>query len=199
MITPSTQPDPIDKLLTKIMKEAEQELQPMKYASFFQRTIARLVDMAIVTALAMGIAYLAFNFIRKDTPQEATYIIDGLKQALPAFGIMLWVLLYSPIMESTGGTVGKRIMGIKMVSDVTIYKKTSVTRFGGQEIFSYDSSSHKNKNPRFLNCFFRAWVYLVFIMLLVLPAIASCLFVLFNDKKMAFHDKMFNMICVSYR
>lgn len=176
MITPSTQPDPIDKLLTKNMKEAEKELQPIKYASFFQRTIARLIDMSIVAGLAIGTAYLAFNFIRQNTPEDAAYIIDGLKQALPAFGIMLWVTLYSPLMESTGGTIGKRIMGIKMVNDDV-----------------------EHKSPRFLTCAARAWVYLVFIMLLIIPAIASCIFVLFNEKKMTFHDKMFNMVCVSYR
>ena len=176
MIAPSKHSDPIDKLLNKIMKEAEQELQPVKYASFFQRVIARLIDMALITGVTVGIGYLAFNFIRKDTPQDAAFIINGLTQALPALGIMLWVTLYSPILESTGGTLGKRIMGIKMVND-----------------------DDERKNVRFLTCAARAWVYLVFIMLLVLPAIASCLFVLFNDKKMAFHDKMFNMICVSYR
>ncbi|GDX52069.1 hypothetical protein LBMAG27_11160 [Bacteroidota bacterium] len=176
MIAPSTQTDPIDKLLTKIMIEAEQELLPIKYASFFQRTIARLVDMGFITGLAIGTGYLAFNFIRQNTPDEAAYIIDGLKQALPAFGIMLWVTLYSPLMESTGGTIGKRIMGIKMAND-----------------------DAENKSPRFLTCAARAWVYLVFIMLLVIPAIASCIFVLFNDKNMTFHDKMFNMVCVNYR
>lgn len=176
MITPSTQPDPIDKLLKKIMKETEQELQPVKFASFFQRVVARLVDMSLITGITLGIGYLAFSFIRKDTPESAAYIIDGLKQALPAFGIMIWVTLYSPLMESTGGTIGKRLMGIKMVNDNMEYKK-----------------------PRFLTCAARAWVYLVFIMLLIIPAIASCIFVLFNDKKMTFHDKMFNMVCVNYR
>lgn len=176
MITPSTQPDPIDKLLKKIMKETEQELQPVKFASFVQRVVARLVDMSLITGITLGIGYLAFSFIRKDTPESAAYIIDGLKQALPAFGIMIWVTLYSPLMESTGGTIGKRLMGIKMVNDNMEYKK-----------------------PRFLTCAARAWVYLVFIMLLIIPAIASCIFVLFNDKKMTFHDKMFNMVCVNYR
>ena len=176
MIAPSKHPDFIDKLLTKIMNEAEQESKPVIYASFTQRVIARLIDMAIITGVTVVVGYLAFNFIRKDTPQEAAFIINGLTQALPAFGIMLWVTLYSPIMESTGGTIGKRIAGIKMVND--------------------DS---ERKNVRFLTCAARAWVYLVFIMLLLLPAIASCVFVLFNDKKMAFHDKMFNMVCVSYR
>lgn len=176
MITPSTQPDPIDKLLKKIMKETEQELQPVKFASFVQRVVARLVDMSLITGITLGIVYLAFSFIRKDTPESAAYIIDGLKQALPAFGIMIWVTLYSPLMESTGGTIGKRLMGIKMVNDNMEYK-----------------------NPRFLTCAARAWVYLVFIMLLIIPSIASCIFVLFNDKKMTFHDKMFNMVCVNYR
>ncbi len=176
MITPLTQSDSIDKLLTKIMTEVEQELHPIKYASFFQRTIARLVDMSIVTGIAVGASYIAFNFIRQDTPESAVYIIDGLKQALPAFGIMLWVTLYSPIMESTGGTIGKRIIRVKIVND-----------------------DAEHKNPRFLTCAARAWVYLVFIMLLVVPAIASCIFVLFNDKKMTFHDKMFNMVCVRNR
>ncbi len=176
MITPSTQPDPIDKLLKEIMEETEQELQQVKFASFFQRVVARLVDMSLITGITLGIGYLAFSFIRKDTPESAAYIIDGLKQALPAFGIMIWVTLYSPLMESTGGTIGKRLMGIKMVNDNMEYKK-----------------------PRFLTCAARAWVYLVFIMLLIIPAIASCIFVLFNDKKMTFHDKMFNMVCVNYR
>ncbi len=176
MITPSTQPDPIDKLLKEIMEETEQELQQVKFASFFQRVVARLVDMSLITGITLGIGYLAFSFIRKDTPESAAYIIDGLKQALPAFGIMIWVTLYSPLMESTGGTIGKRLMGIKMVNDNMEYKK-----------------------PRFLTCAARAWIYLVFIMLLIIPSIASCIFVLFNDKKMTFHDKMFNMVCVNYR
>ncbi len=176
MIASTSQPDPIDKLLNKIMKEAEQELQPVKYASFIQRVIARLIDMTLITGVTLAIGYFMFSFIRKDTPEDAAFIINGLTQALPALGIMLWVTLYSPIMESTGGTIGKRIAGIKMVND----------------------DSERN-NVRFLTCAARAWVYLVFIMLLVLPAIASCVFVLFNDKKMTFHDKMFNMVCVSYR
>ena len=158
------------------MNETKHEALAVKYATFTQRVIARLIDMVLLTGVTVGIGYLAFNFIRKDTPQDAAYIINGLTQALPALGIMLWVTLYSPIMEITGGTIGKRIMGIKMVND--------------------DS---ERKNVRFLTCAARAWVYLVFIMLLAIPSIASCVFVLFNDKKMAFHDKLFNMVCINYR
>ena len=166
-------PDPIEKILNHLMKETEEEFQPVVYATFFQRTIARLIDMALIAGITIGTSWLAFNFIRNDSPEEATYIIDGLTQALPAFGIMLWVTLYSPIMESTGGTIGKRIMGIRMVNE-----------------------TGERKNVRFLTCAARAWIYLVFIILIVAPAIASCVFVLFNEKKQAFHDKMFGMICI---
>ncbi|HAP01816.1 MAG TPA: hypothetical protein DCQ93_07840 [Bacteroidetes bacterium] len=184
-------PDPIDKLLSRIIKQVENDEQPVRYANFFQRTIARLIDMLIVAGIAIGISYSAFSFIRHDTPQDADFIINGLTQALPAFGIMLWVTLYSPILESTGGTIGKRIFRIKMVND-----------------------DEDRGNLRFLTCAARAWVYLVFIMLSapallfpyvlgivvapVLPAFASCLFMLFNPSKQCFHDKMFNMICVKY-
>lgn len=156
--------------------ETEIELATIQYATFFQRVIARIIDMAIIIGIAKGVSYLAFNFIQQDTPETAEYIIDGLNQALPAFAIMLWVTLYSPIMESTGGTVGKRIIGIKMVED-----------------------NDQHKSPRFLNCAARAWIYLIFVMLLIIPAIASCIYVLYNDKKITFHDKMFDMVCVSYR
>jgi uncharacterized RDD family membrane protein YckC len=75
-------------------------------------------------------------------------------------------------LESTGGTVGKRILGIQLVSEKTYHL------------------------PAFRFCFGRTWLYLVFVVLAVIPSILACLAVLISDKKQAWHDKMTGMVCI---
>lgn len=164
-------PDPIDKLLNRILKEAEME-STIRYATFGQRLAARLIDTAIVLAAAFIIQQLAVVVIKSDNAYNVEFILRSLDQAVPALAIMMWVLVYSPVMESTGGTVGKRIAGIRLISEK-----------------NYDV-------PAFRYCFGRTWLYLVFIVLALIPAVLSGVAMLFNNKKQAWHDKLSGMICI---
>jgi uncharacterized RDD family membrane protein YckC len=76
-----------------------------------------------------------------------------------------------PVMEFLGGTVGKRIMGIHLL----------------------DASSLQP--PDFMNCFGRGLAYLVLCVVIV-PAIISCLAVLYTPKKQAWHDFVSNVVAV---
>jgi uncharacterized RDD family membrane protein YckC len=167
----SNKPDPIDKLLSRILKEAEFESN-IRYASFGQRLTARLIDTAILLSLAFLIEQMAVLFIKSDNLYNVEFILRSLDQAVPALAIMIWVLVYSPVMESTGGTIGKRIVGIRLLNEN-----------------NFDI-------PAFRYCFGRTWLYLVFFVLAVVPSILSGLAVLFSDKKQAWHDKLTGMICV---
>lgn len=167
-----TQNDPVEKILNHIIEEVEKESSPPEFASFFQRVISRLVDTAIILGITYSIQYVAFYFIQKDNIYNADYIEHGLSQAAPALAIMIWVLLYSPIMESTGGTIGKRLMGIKLVDENSL------------------------QVPPFRNFIVRTWIYLVFIILAVFPAILSCLAYFVSDKKQTWHDKFGGVICI---
>ncbi len=167
----SNKPDTIDKLLNRIIKEAQMETT-IRYATFSQRSMARMIDAALVLALAYIIQQFFVAFIKSDNIYNVEHILRSTDQAVPALALMLWVLVYSPAMESTGGTVGKRLLGIRLVSEKTYHL------------------------PAFRFCFGRTWLYLVFVVLAVIPSILACLAVLISDKKQAWHDKMTGMVCI---
>jgi uncharacterized RDD family membrane protein YckC len=171
MISQPAQPDPIDQLLEKLSREARLE-QDQNLATFLQRAAARAIDTAIIAGVAYGAQMLAIYFIRRGEPYNVDFIVKSVQQAIPAFGLMLWVLLYSPVMESTGGTVGKRIMRIKLIDLNT------------------------GEVPLFRMCAARSWIYLIFVVLAVIPAIVSCLAFFISDYHQTWHDKLTNMICV---
>ncbi|MBK9729941.1 MAG: RDD family protein [Chitinophagaceae bacterium] len=171
MISQSAQPDPIDQLLDKITKEVKREEEQL-LASFLQRAVARTIDTAIIAGAAYGLQALSIYFITRDDPYNVEFITMSVRQAMPAFALMLWVLLYSPVMESTGGTVGKRIMRIKLVDLNT------------------------RQIPVFRMCAARSWIYLILVVLAGLPAVLSCLAYFISDYHQTWHDKLTNMICV---
>src|SRR5689334_19365316 len=103
MISQSAQPDPIDSLLEKISREVEIEQQHL--ATFLQRAIARIVDTALVFGAAYGAQLLFVQYIKGDNNYNVDFLVKSTEQAMPAFALMIWVLLYSPVMESTGGTI----------------------------------------------------------------------------------------------
>src|SRR4030095_2823795 len=111
MISQPTQPDPIDQLLEKISREVKWE-EEQRLATFLQRAVARTIDTAIIFGVAYGAQLIAVYFIKRGAPYNVDFIVKSVQQAMPAFALMLWVLLYSPVLESTGGTIGKRIMRI---------------------------------------------------------------------------------------
>ncbi len=172
MVSPTAQNDPVEKFLNHIIEEVEKETNPPVYASFLQRVISRLIDTAIILLITYSIQIVAFYFIKKDEIYNADYIMTGLSQAMPALAIMIWVLLYSPLMEASGGTVGKRIVGIKLVSEHTLGM------------------------PPYRNFMIRSWVYLVFIIIAVIPSILSCLAYFVSDKKQTWHDKLSEVVCI---
>ena len=114
MVSKSAQPDPIEQLLSKISQEVKREEEQL-LATFFQRAIARIIDTAIVFGTSYGLQEMAIYFINADNPYNVAFIVSSVKQAMPAFALMMWVLLYSPVLESLGGTIGKRIMRIRLV------------------------------------------------------------------------------------
>ena len=171
MISQPTQPDPIDQLLAKISKEVKQE-EDQKLATFFQRAVARTIDTAIILGIGYGSQVLSIYLIKKGEPYNVDFIAKSVQETMPAFALMIWVLLYSPIMESTGGTVGKRIMRIKLVDLNT------------------------GQTPYFRMCAARSWIYLIFVVLALVPAILSCLAFFVSDYHQTWHDKLTNIICV---
>jgi uncharacterized RDD family membrane protein YckC len=160
----------VENLLAQIM--ADSEMRQPAYATFWQRAAARIIDTAIIAGIVWFIQYWAIDFIRSDQNQNEAFILLRVKQAMPAFGLIIWFLLYSPILESLGGTVGKRILRIQLVDEKTM----SV--------------------PAFRLCSARSWLYMVFVVLLILPAIASCLAVFISPKKQTWHDQIVNVICI---
>lgn len=161
----------VDRLLQRIgwqtVAEDEQNL-----ATFVQRAIARLVDTAVVFAVAYAARELFIYFIRQGNVVNELYVITSIKQAMPALALILWVIVYSPVMESTGGTLGKRLVGIRLVELKT------------------------GRLPAFRVAAARAWIYLIFVVLLFAPAILSCLAFFISDYRQTWHDKLTGLICV---
>jgi len=171
MISQSAQPDPIDSLLEKISKEVWEE-EKDHLATFLQRAIARIVDTAIVFAAAYGSQLLFVQFVKSDNAFNVDSLVRSVEQATPAFALMIWVLVYSPMLESTGGTLGKRLVRIQLVDLET------------------------RETPLFRMCMARSWIYLVFVVLAFVPALHSCLAFFVSDYRQTWHDKLTNMVCV---
>ena len=174
MIPQSTQPDPIDTLLARIQNEVEQE-QGRQLATFLQRAFARTIDTMIVFGVAYGCEQLALWYVRSNQPFNEDFILKSIQQTMPAMALIFWSLFYSPILEGTGGTVGKRLMGIRLVDLQT------------------------GHIPMFRMCVARAWIYLIFVVLVFAPAILSCLAFFISDYNQTWHDKLTNMICIKVR
>lgn len=162
----------IDKLLEKIVREAEKEDTNFVYASFFQRVVARLVDTAVVLAVAYSLQLWFDHWVVASKTFNAAYLAHSMNQVMPAFAVIFWAVIYSPIMEGTGGSLGKRLMRIQLVDEKT----------KGQ--------------PAFRNCFARSVLYMLLILLILAPAVFSCVAVLFTEKKQTWHDLLTGMVCV---
>lgn len=79
-----------------------------KYASFSDRLSAIMVDYFIICFLSLIVYHLGqFN-------EELVEV--SIKEFVFLSSILFYRLLYSPIMESTGGTMGKRMYKLQVVS-----------------------------------------------------------------------------------
>lgn len=194
----TTNTDAIDELLNRVAIEAEAEYAP-NYATFFQRAIARTVDTALMFGLAYGFQKLMMGFIISDNNINLGFVIDSVKEATPAFALMIYSMIYSPIMEATGGTVGKRLVRIKLVE-----------------------AGKPNMAP-FRNYMSRSVIYLLFVVLSApflmtletlfkeptlthiltsaiaicfAPSFVSCLAFFISNHHQTWHDKISNVMCV---
>jgi uncharacterized RDD family membrane protein YckC len=88
-----------------------------KFATFWQRLLARIIDV-IVSSIIFGIFYL---FIQSQIDILNDYKYQNVESFL---GMCFYFLMYYPILESLGGTVGKKIIGIKSVLKSTLQTPT---------------------------------------------------------------------------
>ncbi len=140
-----------------------------KFASFGQRALARIIDVIIVGVI-MNILFVIFVSllqieITSSEQAKASEILSG-------FSTLFYFFLYQPILETRGGTFGKKIIGLRTIN--------------------LDTS----KEPTYTNSYKRSALYFVFIIGLGIPAILSCLAVLWNKNKQAWHDSMTNIAVV---
>ncbi len=140
------------------------ENQELKFASFGQRLLARLIDVIIVGLIAGVLAFILGS--NAPDPERA---IDGLARGL---GMLIFCFIYQPILETTGGTWGKKIVGLRTINLNT------------------------GKAPTIGNSYGRSALYFLFILLLVIPAFLSGLAVLWTKKKQTWHDSSTNIAVV---
>lgn len=138
----------------------------LKFASFGQRLLARLIDTVIVGISAGFIVGLLAGLNGN---------MDGrmIESSANGFGVLIYCFFYYPILESSGGTWGKRIVGIR-----TINLRTS-------------------RIPSATNSYGRALIYFLFLLLLTIPALLSGLAVLWSDKKQTWHDRLTNIAVIA--
>jgi uncharacterized RDD family membrane protein YckC len=79
-----------------------------KLASFRQRLFARMIDGFLSSIIFGTIYFIVVSLFDSQTSTD----IDNLESIL---GLSFFLLIYYPILDSLGGTVGKKIMGIKSV------------------------------------------------------------------------------------
>jgi uncharacterized RDD family membrane protein YckC len=134
------------------------------FASFGQRLIARIIDVIIVAIISEFIFVVFFSeyFI-------SSRMIDQQRRGI---SILVFYFLYQPLLESAGGTFGKKIIGFKTINIST-----------GQA-------------PSILNSYGRSLINLMYFMLFVIPAMLSGLAVLWSKKKQTWHDSSSNIIVV---
>ena len=190
--------DPIDHLLSKISAEAEAEYMP-RYATFLQRVIARIVDTLVVVGAAYGLKQMLMGFIISDNNQNLGYVLDSIDQATPAIALMFYSMLYSPIMESTGGSLGKRIVRIKLVAVGKPYLapfRNYMARSVIYLLFVVLSApfllrlEKLNSDPSISNIVYAC------ITICFAPGFLSCLAFFISDHKQTWHDKISNVMCV---
>ncbi|MFP8907468.1 MULTISPECIES: RDD family protein [Streptomyces] len=83
---------------------------PELVAPLGRRFLAKLVDGLVMAAIVAGITVPCS--IHLDTDPEG--VTEGLAITGIVFSLLFAFLLYDPVLTSTGGTVGKRLCGLKV-------------------------------------------------------------------------------------
>lgn len=160
------------------------EQPSLQYANFFQRAAARIIDLLLFSILY----WILSNVMKLEHQQNA--IISVL------LFLVFW-LLYYPIFESRKGTLGKILMGIYPVQNITLkppsisstYKKAflqlapllfSTAIFGLGDILGYQP----NYSAKFI------------ILISILFYLTDPLFIFFTEKKQTLHDIFAEIIVI---
>ncbi len=158
-------------MATSISKRTQDfSIEVITYAPFSSRVIARVIDLAVI-----GIIWFAFTqliILELKHLHSSQYLMNNFITGIEGGVVIFYCFFYMPIMEFFGGTVGKRVMGIHLLDAVTL------------------------QPPDFMNCFGRGLVYLVFCAMIGIPAVLSCMAVLYSAKKQTWHDLVSNVVAV---
>jgi uncharacterized RDD family membrane protein YckC len=98
-----------------------QELTGLELASFASRAMALVIDFAIAGALFLGLLFLFFKFANRYTSlgQDNRHLNIELNFFENWYSIVYLVLFFGlSVYLGNGRTIGKRIMGIRVVSIV---------------------------------------------------------------------------------
>jgi uncharacterized RDD family membrane protein YckC len=144
------------------------ENQELKFASFGQRVLARVIDVIIVFSVARLLASIfVFTFIL-DSNEFEFYPEREIRDIFSryifsfshAFRGLIFCFIYQPILEARGGTLGKKLVGLRTINLNT------------------------GKAPSIGNSYARS-------------AFLSGLAVLWSNKKQTWHDSLTNIAVVS--
>lgn len=162
------------------------EIHDIKFASFWKRLIARIIDTLINTLLVIILSKIII------------IPADG-KKVLALF-LFLFYLFYYPIMEANGVTIGKRIMNIKSVSSKSLlnislkqaYKRSLffiwsflVLIFLGVIFGVLNRISDINANNDLITLAIIIFLVLIFLLSSILGPLA----LLWSKKKQGWHDQ----------
>jgi len=94
-------------------------------------------------------------------------------EAASTLSMFIFCFIYQPILEATGGTWGKKIVDLRTINLNT------------------------GKAPTFMDSFGRSFLYFLFVIYLVIPALLSGLAVLWTTCKQTWHDTAFNIAVIT--
>lgn len=102
------------------------ENHEVKFASFGQRTLARIIDVLIIGIIAGVLGFMIGSNINIQTMPKQ----EAIKALSQLFGIILFWFIYQPILETKGGTIGKKIVGLKTISLKTYQEPNLLNSYG---------------------------------------------------------------------
>ena len=102
------------------MQMAARRALPRRYAGFWQRLAAWLLDFVVVFGVYVAVTFaiyifLGFFVLTGLFLDEETFSLDTLVAIVSVLGA-LTAFFYIPLGNSYGGTLGKRMLGLQVVS-----------------------------------------------------------------------------------
>ena len=103
-----------------------------QYAPFYKRFFARIIDILIVYI----ITYLLAIAYTKGSTTDFLHNPSETDSKANFYCMFLYYLFYCPILDSKGGTIGKRILGIQIVS-ISTFENITLKQAHKRSFFLY--------------------------------------------------------------